>query len=99
MSPLLTWEGTGEVPNFCPNACGGLTEDPSGGPCKACWDAAGTPGKAPRCPSCCDHGVPLTRNCGSCEDTEDGYLDVLSDDEPQWLCPHGVGVEPGASLR
>lgn len=21
----------------CPNACGGLTEDPYGGPCKACW--------------------------------------------------------------
>lgn len=21
----------------CPNACGGLTEDPYGGPCKTCW--------------------------------------------------------------
>jgi len=21
----------------CPNACGGLTEDEAGGPCKACW--------------------------------------------------------------
>jgi hypothetical protein len=21
----------------CPEACGGLTEDPYGGPCKACW--------------------------------------------------------------
>lgn len=41
MSPLLTWEGEGEVPNFCPEGCGGLTEDPYGGPCKACWDAVG----------------------------------------------------------
>jgi hypothetical protein len=24
-------------PDPCPNACGGLTEDPYGGPCKACW--------------------------------------------------------------
>ena len=42
MSPILVWEGTGEVPNFCPEGCGGLTEDPYGGPCKACWDAVGT---------------------------------------------------------
>ena len=28
MSPLLTWEGTGEVPNFCPEGCGGITEEP-----------------------------------------------------------------------
>lgn len=41
MSPLLTWEGTGEVPNFCPEGCGGLTEDPYGGPCRACWDKIG----------------------------------------------------------
>lgn len=25
-------------PDPCPNACGGLTEDPYGGPCKACWN-------------------------------------------------------------
>lgn len=30
-----------EVPNFCPEGCGGLTEDPYGGPCKACWRAVG----------------------------------------------------------
>jgi hypothetical protein len=41
VSPLLTWEGPGEVPNFCPQGCGGITEDVYGGPCKACWDAAG----------------------------------------------------------
>jgi hypothetical protein len=37
MSPVITWEGTGEVPNFCPQGCGGITEDVYGGPCKACW--------------------------------------------------------------
>jgi hypothetical protein len=39
MSPVLTWEGTGDVPNFCPEGCGGITEDVYGGPCQACWDA------------------------------------------------------------
>ena len=39
MSAILTWEGTGDVPNFCPQGCGGISEDPYGGPCKACWDA------------------------------------------------------------
>lgn len=28
-------------PDPCPNACGGLTEDPYGGPCKACWSKVG----------------------------------------------------------
>lgn len=28
-------------PDPCPNACGRLTEDPYGGPCKACWDTVG----------------------------------------------------------
>jgi len=27
-------------PDPCPNACGSLTEDPYGGPCKACWAKA-----------------------------------------------------------
>lgn len=26
--------------DFCPMGCGGRTEDPYGGPCKKCWDAA-----------------------------------------------------------
>ncbi|MGW6502948.1 hypothetical protein [Nonomuraea angiospora] len=26
-------------PYPCPQGCGGFTEDPAGGPCKACWDA------------------------------------------------------------
>ena len=45
MSPVLVWEGpAGEMPDFCPEGCGGVTEDPYGGPCKACWarvDATG----------------------------------------------------------
>lgn len=28
-------------PDPCPNACGGLTEDEAGGPCKACWAKVG----------------------------------------------------------
>ena len=38
-NPIITWRGgpDDEVPNFCPEGCGGLTEDPYGGPCKACW--------------------------------------------------------------
>ena len=40
MSPLLVWEGPeDEMPNFCPQGCGGVTGDPYGGPCQACWDA------------------------------------------------------------
>lgn len=37
----------GEVPadaldaiDLCPQGCGRTTEDPYGGPCRACWDAA-----------------------------------------------------------
>src|ERR1700685_1243488 len=41
MARILVWEGPGEVPNFCPEGCGGITEDRYGGPCKACWDAVG----------------------------------------------------------
>lgn len=25
----------------CPEACGGMTEDEAGGPCKSCWDKVG----------------------------------------------------------
>ena len=38
------------MPDFCPNGCGGVTEDPYGGPCQACWDAVSndeTPGDVP----------------------------------------------------
>jgi hypothetical protein len=48
VSPILTWEGPAdEMPNFCPNGCGGVTEDPYGGPCKACWDAVGSDDETP----------------------------------------------------
>jgi hypothetical protein len=43
VSPILVWEGPAdEMPDFCPNGCGGVTEDPYGGPCQACWDAVGS---------------------------------------------------------
>ena len=52
MSPILTWEGgpEDEVPNFCPNGCGGISEDPYGGPCQACWDAVGNAGRGEQQP-------------------------------------------------
>jgi hypothetical protein len=54
--------------------------------------------QAPRCPLCCEHGIPLTRNCGWCQNDydPDRLADVwIADGEPMWLCPHGVGAEPG----
>ena len=49
--------------------------------------------KAPRCPLCCVHGRPYATAgwCGWCEDTDGGYADRFDDDEPMWLCPHGIG--------
>lgn len=32
-----------DTPDPCPNACGRLTEDPYGGPCKQCWAQVGGP--------------------------------------------------------
>jgi len=58
----------------------------------------------PRCPRCCTHGLPYSAEdmkkygtsgwCGWCED-EEVYGPMIPDDEPQWLCPHGVGEQPG----
>jgi hypothetical protein len=49
VSPLLVWEGPAdEMPSFCPQGCGGITEDPYGGPCTACWDAVGTEPDVPK---------------------------------------------------
>lgn len=51
---------------------------------------------APRCNHCCSHGVPLIHWCGWCEDIEQGMDDcIIPEDEPQWLCPHGIGVAIG----
>lgn len=48
MGPLpgytLEFELSEDSLDPCPNACGGLTEDPYGGPCKACWAAVPGPG-------------------------------------------------------
>lgn len=51
-------------PDPCPNACGRLTEDPYGGPCKACWAEV-------------DNGCG-DPDCGDCEDAcEDQWEDEL----------------------
>lgn len=76
MSAILTWEGTGEVPNFCPNGCGGISEDPYGGPCKACWDLVG------RCNWCDRNGEMQSIGgrlfCG--EDCAEAYREEWGDD-------------------
>jgi len=52
---------------------------------------------APRCPLCCDHGIPRdgSRWCGWCDDILDGHGDdcLIPRDEPMWLCPHGIGKD------
>lgn len=35
----IVWENLPDGVQPCPQGCGGLTEDPYGGPCRACWDA------------------------------------------------------------
>jgi hypothetical protein len=35
----------------CPEGCGGLTEDPYGGPCKTCWDKVPSASDLERWPS------------------------------------------------
>lgn len=55
-------------------------------------------GKTPRCPLCCGHGRLLTANCGWCSNDydPDHLADVsIAEDEPMWLCSHGIGVERG----
>lgn len=67
MSPLLTWEGPAdEMPSFCPNGCGGVTEDPYGGPCQACWDAVSAPkGERPAVSQCCPMDTYDTDSAGN----------------------------------
>ena len=62
---------------------------------------------APRCRRCCEHGIPWSAEdmkkygtpgwCGWCEDVAGGHADPIPADEPQWLCHHGVGEQPGGS--
>lgn len=57
-------------------------------------DALASRAVPPRCPYCCDHGIPRdgSRWCGWCEDVNEGYGDaMIAEDAPMWLCPHGVG--------
>jgi hypothetical protein len=58
-----------------------------------------TLGGMPRCVKCCEHGVALSRIfCPWCDDISDGMYDCIAGpDEPQWLCAHGIGIEPGNS--
>lgn len=62
----------------CPMGCGRLTEDPAGGPCRACWAAPTYHGRTDQVlhfgagPSCCgepmvacdDHGRFRCFSCG-----------------------------------
>lgn len=65
----------------------------------ACERCGSEPGRvqAPRCELCCVHGVPWERSyCPWCQDEQEDYYDAHPDDtDQQWLCPHGIGVEPG----
>jgi hypothetical protein len=55
-----------------------------------------TPEGMPRCVKCCAHGVLLAAWCGWCDDMMCGEFDcVVGWDEPQWLCPHGIGTPFG----
>lgn len=61
--PILTWDGPADqMPNFCPAGCGGVTEDPYGGPCKACWRAVDDRERAER-------ASVTTRTCTWCEES------------------------------
>lgn len=62
-----------------------------------------------RCPRCCVHGLPFSAEdqrrygtvgwCGWCEDVATGYADLISRDEPQCRCPHGIGEDPYRAPR
>lgn len=36
--PTLVWDNLPPDAQPCPMACGGLTDDPYGGPCTRCWN-------------------------------------------------------------
>lgn len=67
---------------------------------------APAPAAEPRCPLCCRHGLPFSAAdqkafgtagwCGWCDDAAGGYDDGPFAGEPQWLCPHGIGEQPGS---
>lgn len=70
-------------PDPCPNACGGLTEDPYGGPCKTCWRKVGRDGEEEVCEDCgwagCEGGCLDDEHvCKGCGDPDDdaGHGDV-----------------------
>lgn len=80
-----------EIPNFCPQGCGGLTEDPYGGPCKRCWGAVGRGNgevadyDGRNCAGCigagpCDDGTECSYGCGRLASNEWGTC-VACEDE------------------
>lgn len=48
---------------------------------------------AARCHRCCEHGIPWkgAEACLWCEDVALGWDAPIAPQDPQWLCPHGVG--------
>jgi hypothetical protein len=66
-------------PDPCPMACGGLTEDAAGGPCKACWAKVPGPQDEPEdeCPSGC---------VGGCECGDESEDDDLCCGDPDCFC-------------
>lgn len=67
-------------PDPCPNACGGLTEDPYGGPCKACWAATSWPRSDEPDDDACPTCDSMTRD----GDLKAGRNAVDHGDGPEW---------------
>jgi hypothetical protein len=87
MSPILVWEGPAdEMPDFCPGGCGGLTEDPYGGPCRACWDKV--PGPYPG-DERCDWCQKFLSGDGFCDD---GRIFCGEDCAGAYAAEWGVGL-------
>lgn len=90
----IVWENLPDGAQPCPQGCGGLTEDPYGGPCRACWDAVPTPGET-RSPYEADAaiciGCPGCFTGGRCiedpSDPDDGWDDDPDDWEPEQVRP------------
>lgn len=71
---VVEWQGDVDL-NFCPQGCGGMTEDAAGGPCKACWSTVGRGNGVLadydrcNCAGCigmgpCDDGTECSYGCG-----------------------------------
>jgi len=74
------------LPDFCPGGCGGLTEDPYGGPCRACWDKV--PGPYPG-DERCDWCQKFLSGDGFCDD---GRIFCGEDCAGAYAAEWGVGL-------